>query len=221
MIQRKNYRKALMLSFCLMVMWMVMGAGTTLAWVTDTTSAIRNAFIIGDMDVNVSFRGEGSQDDTYEPVDPETGIFDDGALYEPGYTQVVYLKINNNGNMALEYKLSVDCRSYEDGVNRYGGTIHLPQYLRFGVIFADSELEMERQAARALADLDMCDAIHLNQYTKIDDVSVPVGGTRYAALIVYMPEEVGNEANYRGSKIPMVTLGLTVFAQQAGAPMTE
>ena len=41
----------------------------------------------------------------------------------------------------------------------------------------------------------------------------------YAALIIYMPEEVGNAANYRGFVEPRVELGITVFAQQSNAPM--
>lgn len=42
---------------------------------------------------------------------------------------------------------------------------------------------------------------------------------RYAALILYMPEEVGNRANYRGLQEPSVELGITVLAQQVNKPM--
>lgn len=41
----------------------------------------------------------------------------------------------------------------------------------------------------------------------------------YAALIIHMPETVDNAANYRGIQEPKVELGITVFAQQANAPM--
>ena len=37
---------------------------------------------------------------------------------------------------------------------------------------------------------------------------------RVAALIVRMPEEVGNVANYRGDTVPEVDLGITVKADQ-------
>ena len=60
----------------------------------------------------------------------------------------------------------------------------------------------------------------LNQYSKTDTQTVPAGGKRYVALIVFMPEDVGNEANYQtGEKVPSVELGLTVFAQQADTQM--
>ena len=39
-------------------------------------------------------------------------------------------------------------------------------------------------------------------------------GTVYLALIVRMPEEVANEANYRESDTPKVELGITVKADQ-------
>ncbi|MEE1049397.1 MAG: hypothetical protein U0M60_18505, partial [Clostridia bacterium] len=40
------------------------------------------------------------------------------------------------------------------------------------------------------------------------------GATKYIALIVRMPEEVGNVANYRGDTVPKVELGITVKADQ-------
>ena len=113
----------------------------------------------------------------------------------------------------------MDRHSYVDSVNVYGGKLHLPAYLRFGVVFAATEPELDRKTAQTLADKRMLQDLVLNQYTEIDEVAVPVQGERYAALIVYMPEEVGNEANYRGTDVPTVELGLTVFAQQAGAPL--
>jgi len=42
------------------------------------------------------------------------------------------------------------------------------------------------------------------------------GSERYIALIVRMPEEVGNAANYRGVIVPRVDLGITVKASQEG-----
>ena len=48
-------------------------------------------------------------------------------------------------------------------------------------------------------------------------VSEP-GQTQYVDLVLYMPEEVDNHANYRGSA-PSVDLGISVLAQQADAPL--
>ena len=41
----------------------------------------------------------------------------------------------------------------------------------------------------------------------------------YAALIICMPEEVGDVANYRGIDVPQLKLGIKVSAKQVGAPI--
>ncbi|MBR2047596.1 MAG: hypothetical protein IJ960_03275 [Oscillospiraceae bacterium] len=216
-MKRKSiYQKAMALSLCLLVLWILMGAGTTIAWFTDSTESIRNSFLIGILDLDVFYKNDTMVE--YAPVEAETPVFSEEALYEPGYTQVVYLRIENNGDVNFDYKLSVDCRSWVDSVNVFGGRLHLPTHLRFGVVFADSEPELERAAAQALADKEVLDLL-LNQYSEVDDVTVLTGSKRYAALIVWMPEETGNEANYRGTTVPTVELGVTVFAQQAGTDL--
>ena len=42
--------------------------------------------------------------------------------------------------------------------------------------------------------------------------------TKYIALVVRMPKEVNNHANYRGDKIPRVELGIIVRATQQNEP---
>lgn len=217
MDKEKVFKKALALSACLMLMWTIFGTGTTIAWFTDTTDTVKNSFVVGEMGLDVFYKNDLIDD--YYPVDENTSVFNDHALYEPGYTQVVYLRVENNGTIDFDYKVSVDRHSYVDSINVFGGRLHLPAYLRFGVVFAATEPELERKVAQTLANQEM-EALALNQYSKPDEVTVAVGKERYVALIVYMPEKVGNEGNYlRGEDVPTVELGVTVFAQQAGAPM--
>ena len=94
-----RYKKiALSLSLAVLVIWGILGTGTSLAWFVDTDEEVRNVFHFGEFDLEVSHRLE---DGTWEIVDEDTKIFDDQALYEPGYVQVVYLKIENNLMPAL------------------------------------------------------------------------------------------------------------------------
>lgn len=214
----KFAKRALILSVCMLLLWAAMGTGTTIAWFTDTTPVVKNSFLIGYLDLDVFYKNDVVTE--YTPVENETPVFNDEALYEPGYTQVVYLRIENNGEIDFNYKLSVDRNSYQDSLSVLGTTLHLPKYLRFGVVFGADEAALTRDVARALTEKETMEALLLNQYSKVDAETVPVGGKRYAALIVFMPESVGNEANYQlGAKVPMVELGLTVYAQQAGTPM--
>ena len=78
------------------------------------------------------------EDGSFERIGSDTRIFDDHALYEPGYTQVVYLKVENTGDVPFDYRLAVDVNDVTIGTNVFGGKIYLPDYLKFGVIFADS-----------------------------------------------------------------------------------
>lgn len=208
-------KAALLLSLALLLLWTLLGTGTSLAWFTDTTPVVRNSFIIGDLDLSVYYKTEAGK---YDPVQSDTVIFDDEALYEPGYVQVVRMKIVNSGDVDFDYKLSIDVddSSVILGENEQGQTIYLPNYLKFGVAYGSDEIELEREIAKELAPLDA--DIYLDGYTDIRslDANTSKDNTDYVALILYMPESVGNIANYRTDKIPTVKLGVTVLASQKG-----
>ena len=86
-----KYKKiALALSLCLIIVWIALGTSASLAWFTDTSPTLRNIFHIQNFDLVVSHRLD---DGTYEELDGQTQVFSDEALYEPGYVQVVYLKV--------------------------------------------------------------------------------------------------------------------------------
>ena len=221
---KKKFTKkhALIISVCLLLIWSLLGTGATVAWFTDTTPVDRNTFHIGLLRMDVSYKNDLVTE--YTPVDADTAVFNDEALYEPNYTQVVYLKVENVGDMDFNYKLSVDTFDYTDSTSVYGTNIHLPDYLKFGVLFSDDEAQLERDVAQTIAGLGMDEVEstfrRLNNYSELDEVTVAPGQTRYVAIIVYMPRQVGNEANYRkGETPPQVQLGMTVYAQQAGTPM--
>ena len=204
------------------MLWGILGTGATLAWFTDVSPVARNTFLVGLVDLQVSYKNDLMTD--YDVLDSDKAVFNDQALYEPNYTQVVHLKVENTGTMDFDYKLSVQDYDYTDSINVYGTNLHLPDYLKFGVVFADSEAQLERDVAQTLAAEDKGSVIaefqKLNNYSRTDEVTVKPGQTRYVAVIIYMPREVGNEANYRkGEMPPQVQLGLTVYAQQAGTPM--
>lgn len=219
-MKRKKWRKAaLALSACLFVLWWALGTGATLAWFSDVET-VRNEFRIGLLDLDVSYKNDIITE--YTPLKGATEVFYDEALYEPGYTQVVYLKIENNGDVDFNYKVSVTVEDFTNGKNAWGEEIYLPNYLRYGVVFAESETELQEMVrdrlntrTHAINDWRM-----LGTWSEISPYIFEAGeNPHYAALIIYMPEEVGNAANYRGFVEPRVELGITVFAQQSNAPM--
>ena len=214
MKRKKITKAAFILSVGMLILWAVLGAGTTLAWFKDTTPVDKNSFLIGNLEMAVKYKNDTMTD--YDTMDAGTDIFNDNALYEPGYTQVVYLKVENLGQIPFDYRMSIDVQSYVDSISSTGVHLHLPDHLKFGVIFGASEADLDRELAQFYGDRQLKE-LEENTYSH-KDVTVPVNGIRHAALIVYMPEEVENEANFRDTQ-PMVRLGITLLAQQAGAPL--
>ena len=202
---------ALSLGLVMLVMWCIFGAGTSLAWYMDETPVVKNVFSFAEFDIEVEYKNDIVTE--YSPVESDTKIFNNGALYEPGYTQVVYLKVKNLSTIDVEYKLAVDLRSVVTAKNVYGSEIYLPEHLRYGVLFGAEEAVLDRELAQLNAPRELAE-LKLNMYSEWDEVIMPPDSERYVAIIVYMPEEVGNEANCRDDHLPECELGITVYAQQ-------
>ena len=216
MNRMKWIKASLVFSTCLFILWWALGTGATLAWFSDM-EAVRNEFRVGLLKLDVSYRNDIVTE--YTPLEDTTKAFNDEALYEPGYTQVVYLQIENKGDVDFDYKVAVTVEKAVNGRNAWGDEIYLPNYLRYGVVFAESEAELEQLVKERLTAREHAP----NQWSSLDTWSETSPYTleadetpHYAALIVHMPEEVGNAANYRGMVQPRVELGIVVYAQQAG-----
>ena len=151
MKKRKLTKAVLALSACLFLIWWALGTGATLAWFSDTDT-VRNTFQIGLLKMDVSYRNDIVTN--YTPLQGATEVFYDEALYEPGYTQVVYLKIDNTGDMAFQYKIAVTVQDSQKGKNAWGEEIYLPNYLRYGVVFGQTEAEVQQQVNNRLAAKD-------------------------------------------------------------------
>lgn len=202
-------RIALALSLCALLIWAILGTGASLAWFTDTSPEINNIFHFGEFDLVVSHR---LTDGKWEEVDSQTKVFDEKALYEPGYVQVVYLKVENKGTLPFEFYTSVNVNGCIIATNVFGQEFMLQDYLKFGLTTADSESAMKNSVSNRETAVEIAD-MPLKNYSTETAILAP-GATKYIALIVRMPEEVGNIANYRGDTVPKVELGITVKADQ-------
>lgn len=207
---RNKYKKiALCVSILLIAAWCILGTGASLAWFVDTDEEVKNVFHFAEFELEVSHRLE---DGTWEKIEQDTKIFDDEALYEPGYTQVVYLKIENKGTVPFDFKTAVSVTDYTLATNVFGQSFQLQDYLKFGLTTADTEEKLfEKVATRNLAK--ELAVMPLSNYST-ETASLDAKGTVYMALIVRMPEDVTNMANYRADVIPRIELGLIVTATQ-------
>ena len=210
MSRRKTVTKfALTMSVLLIALWVLLGTNASLAWFTDEDKIV-NTLNFGDLNIKLYHKTNTG----YEEVDSTTKVFNDAALYEPGYTQLVLLKVENAGDVDFNYDLAVipDLESIVVGKTEDGQDIILPEHLRFGLVIEDTEdALLEKIADRALSRTY---ATHeLSNYSENGGV-LPVGECDYCAMILYMPEEVANEANYRGDTVPSVEVGISAIAEQ-------
>lgn len=209
--KKTSYKRiALALSLCALIIWGILGTGASLAWFTDTSPELNNIFHFAEFDLVVSHR---LTDGKWEEVDSQTKIFDEEALYEPGYVQVVYLKVENKGTVPFKFDTAVNVNGCIKAINVFGQPFMLQEYLKFGLATANTEEEMKNSIPDRDAAVEIANE-PLHNYYKSGSFELTPGKTKYIALIVRMPEEVGNVANYRGDTIPEVDLGITVKADQ-------
>ena len=216
-MKAKTTRRALLMSVLSLLLCVSMLFGTTFAWFTDSVTSGRNTIQAGNLDVVLEY-WDG---DSYEEVTSTTKLFDDAALWEPGYTEVAYLKVSNAGSLALKYQLAVNVYSETDGKTKDGASITLSDYLQFKVIESDTDLAdtYTRETAKN-ANATATKLQTYNSNIKALDAKNEAGDNNYydyVALIIYMPESVTNEANHDGVKVPSIQMGVNLLATQQTA----
>ena len=211
MTQSKRTKRALLASVMAVLLCAAMLIGTTFAWFTDSVTSGRNTIVAGNLDVELEYATatEGTLGG-WTSVNDATDLFGDG-LWEPGYAQVVYLRVRNAGTLALRYQLSMNILSETAGVNVDGQTFNLSDELQYGAVLNQSVPFANRDAAM---DAVTGPVALSTAYTSGEMHLAANAEPQYLALVVYMPETVGNEANYRGDVVPTIELGVNLLATQ-------
>lgn len=108
----KTTKRALLSSVMAMLICITMLIGTTFAWFTDTASTAVNKIQSGKLDVALEMSTDGTN---WESAEGKTLTFKtadnraaDQILWEPGCTyELPQLRVVNNGNLALKYKIQI------------------------------------------------------------------------------------------------------------------
>ena len=213
MTSSKSTKRALISSTLALLMCVAMLIGTTFAWFTDTASTAVNKIQAGNLDVKLMYSTDMQ---TWKEATDQTKLFDDNALWEPGYTQVVYLKIVNAGKLALKYEAGFS-KNYTSnkGKNVNGDWYRVDNYLKIGT--AETTTKFANRE-------DVWSAIAATEKTLAKDVMLTDGwitlkageSSNPFAVAIYMPTSVGNEANASRLRASSVSgLGIEVRATQA------
>lgn len=98
----KSTKKALALSIISLVVCVSMLVGTTFAWFTDSVTSANNKIIAGNLKLDLEVLEKDNT--TWTSVkDSKAPIFN-YTNWEPGYTEVKVLKVQNEGSLALKWK---------------------------------------------------------------------------------------------------------------------
>lgn len=208
-------KRALLTSVLALVLSLAMLAGSTFAWFTDTASTGVNRIVSGNLDVGLEYWG--GAESGWLTAENSEDLFDKNALWEPGYTQIIYLRVANNGNLALTYAMQITPVRETVGVNVDGEEFKLSDYIKFGwrTFTVDEEagapVALDREEAQDIVG----DGAQLGK-TLHRQAAEPMeaGAEELVALVAWMPEDVGNEANYSTVQ-PTIELSLKVLATQA------
>ena len=204
----KNTRKSLLHSVIALLLCFSMLLSTTFAWFTDSVESGTNQIVAGNLDIELEYSHDGK---VWNPVQNSSEIFDKNAKWEPGYTEVVYLRISNLGSLALKYQLGINIVDERAGTNVAGETFKLSDYIYMGVAKDQKTTFTSRdQAMKAIEN----PGIISTGYTQPGTMTAGQDA-QYLAVVVYMPETVGNDANYKtGTTPPQISLGITLVATQ-------
>ncbi len=209
MTNSRNTKRALFASVLALILCFSMLLGSTFAWFTDSVSSDRNTIVAGNLDVELSY-WDGTD---YAEVTANTKLFNDDALWEPGHTEVVYLRVKNIGSLALKYQLAVNVYGETIGKNVAGEDLKLSDHLVFSVVEKEiasaADLYTREEAVTAAGSFK-----GLSSYNSGTLALEHTDDADYVALIIYMPEQVGNEGNHDGVNIPSIQLGTSVVATQ-------
>ena len=124
---KRNTKNALISSVLSLVLCFSMLIGSTFAWFTDSVSSERNVILAGNLDVEVEYLDKNGK---WTELLADSNVFDGRARWEPGYTETVYLRIRNAGELAMKYALDVRVADERKGTNVNGEPFALSEHIR-------------------------------------------------------------------------------------------
>ena len=101
----KTRKSAIIMSAVAILLCVAMLAGSTFAWFTDNVTSSGNIITAGNLDVEMHWTDDLT---TNQWTDASTGAIFNYDKWEPGYTEVRYVKVENKGSLDLRYVLTID-----------------------------------------------------------------------------------------------------------------
>ena len=216
-MNKQTTKRSLLASVMALVLCVIMLVGTTFAWFTDTASTGVNKIQAGNLKMEVSYKN--TKDGEFAKVSKETPVLNNSALWEPGHVEFAVLKVKNVGTLALKYKLGINIASETPSYNASNQKFYLSDYIQFAVVDGD---QSDKTRADLVAAAEAAGSKLIKEGYTVDgialkaekDTNEALKNEKTVTLVVWMPESVGNEANYSSKYAPVINLGIDVAATQ-------
>ena len=208
MTSSKSTKRALLTSALALLMCVTMLVGATFAWFTDTASTGVNKIQAGNLKMEVSYKN--TSDGEFTVLNESTNVFKQDTLWEPGHVEYAVLNVKNIGTLALKYKLGINIAGETGSTNVLGNEFKLSDYIKFGVVDEDLSGKTRDEMVAAVTDGKLIK----EGYSKESHLDT-TDANETVTLVVWMPTDVGNKANYKvGAAVPEINLGINVAATQ-------
>jgi len=184
MTKKHSNKRALVASMLALALCFTMLIGTTFAWFTDSATSSGNVIKTGTLDVEMYWAdGKLNPADTATTwTDATTGPIFNNDKWEPGYTEVRHVKIENLGSLALKYKVQIIANGYVSELADVIDVYYLDPAEQIADASALTEDKKLGTLAGALANLGNTGAGNLD-----------AGEAHTITIALKMKEDAGNE----------------------------
>ena len=99
-------RRSIRTSITALILCFIMLVGTTFAWFTDEVTSANNIIKTGNLDIGMLWSSDNTNWNDTEGALAKPVFNND--KWEPGYTEVRYIKVQNLGSLAFQYKMTIN-----------------------------------------------------------------------------------------------------------------
>lgn len=205
MVKRYGKKRALLTSILSMILCVAMLIGTTMAWFVDSASNTGNRIQTGKFKIDLLMDKQDGKG--YVSIKNGTAgdIFSEatgnGVAWEPGKTEIVFLQVENQGNLALNYNINLVVTP--DSNN----SVKVEEVLSYAVIPNITASQYNNGSFKnwedilKIKDVETADELPVGEILAAPNGALEAGTSDYFALAVHMDEDAGNEYQDQGIQI--------------------
>jgi len=204
----KKTKTALLHSVIALLMCISMFISSTFAWFSDNVSSEKNIITAGNLDLEMYWTDDLNSGEWHNVEESGHNTIFKYENWEPGYTDVKYIKLVNNGDLALNYKLSL---TPQNGVGKLAEVINV--YFAEGGVPVEQRSDLKNLKAIGLLNNVLSGGATADGTLLAEDQFSPLhpSGEVIMTIAMNMITTAGNE--YQNEDAGMFTI--TALATQA------